>query len=141
MPPPVFKPLPGYTVQGRNGQSCGDTELIADGITIALAIIAVSLRVFVKKSIVRQIHVEDYFVIFALLLAIARWIMYTIREYMKQYSLQHHMLSTLQLCATTNMGNISGTTNYQISTRYMWLAWLSISELWPVAEIEYSGAK
>ena len=93
MPPPVINPLPGYTVQGRNGQSCGQAELVADGTTIAFAITAVSLRVFVKKSIIRQIHMEDYLVLFALLLAIARWIMYIIREYVKKFSPLDHALS------------------------------------------------
>ena len=79
MAPPSLKPLPGYTVQGRNGESSGRDDLVANGVTIGLAIVAVVLRMTFKS--VKKVTVEDYLVILACLLATARTVMYVLRTY------------------------------------------------------------
>lgn len=76
--PPTIKPLPGYTYEGRNGESNGENILVASGITIGFATIAVLLRTYVKARIVSLFGLEDYLVIFALLCAIARFIMFVL---------------------------------------------------------------
>lgn len=81
MPPQQIPPLPGYTVEGIHGASSGPQMLIASGVTLGLAIIALVLRMVVKRFIVHSTSWEDYFASAALLLAIGRTIIFILREY------------------------------------------------------------
>jgi len=65
-------PPPGYTRMGRDGESYGPQILIANGITIAFAIITYTTRMYVKAFMIREIRIEDYLVTLALLGAIGR---------------------------------------------------------------------
>lgn len=81
MPPPKFPPLPGYSVEGIHGESSGPRLLIASGITLACAFVTFTLRMVVKGFIVRSTSWEDYFAGFALLMAIGRMAIFSVREY------------------------------------------------------------
>ena len=63
-------PAPGYTYEGIQGESNRPRKLIANGITLGFAIIAVILRTAVKWFIVPSTSKEDYFAIVALVLAV-----------------------------------------------------------------------
>ena len=55
--------------------------LIASGITLGLAVVALVLRMIVKKFIVHSTSWEDHFASAALLLAIGRTVIFILREY------------------------------------------------------------
>ena len=78
----VEPPAPGYTVQGRDGESCGPAILVANSVTMTFAVIGVVLRMIVKSFIVRKIQWEDYLVVLALLFSIGQMAIYIIRRYL-----------------------------------------------------------
>ncbi len=55
--------------------------LVATGITLGFAVIAVTLRMVVRWFIVPPTSKEDYFAIASLVLAIARTILLILRKY------------------------------------------------------------
>ncbi len=73
--PHKFQAPPGYKIQGVHGQSNGPQTLVASGITLGLAMIAIVLRMVVKCFIVPSVSREDYFALAALLLSVVRTIM------------------------------------------------------------------
>ena len=78
---------PGYTIEGVRGASNGPHMLVASGITLGLAIVAMILRMVVKCFIVSSVSWEDYFAIAALLLSILRTIMLIISVYQDDHLL------------------------------------------------------
>lgn len=75
MPTPTvnpFAPLPGFTKEGIDGPSRGWELNVAAGLTLALAIVAVVLRIITKKCAIGSTNFEDYLAVAGLGLAIAR---------------------------------------------------------------------
>lgn len=70
--PHKFQPPPGYTYEGIHGESNGPRMLIASGLTLGLAFVALVLRMVVKWFIVHSTSLEDYFAITAFALATGR---------------------------------------------------------------------
>jgi hypothetical protein len=81
MPHHKLLPAPGYTYEGIHGASNGPQMLVATGITLGFAVIAVTLRMVVRWFIVPPTSKEDYFAIASLVLAIARTILLILRKY------------------------------------------------------------
>lgn len=75
-----FPPAPGYHYEGLNGPSNGPGMVVATWVTLALAIVAVGLRMSVKWFLLHSTASEDYFAIAALLVSIARTVMLTYGE-------------------------------------------------------------
>ena len=96
--PNKYKPLPGYTYQGRNGESNGPRMLIGTLVTLGFAIVAVVLRMTVRWSMVHSTGWEDYFAVIALVLAIARSVMLSLSEYRER---RHDKLVTECFAVTT----------------------------------------
>ena len=81
MPHHKLLPAPGYTYEGIHGASNGPQMLVATGITLGFAVIAVVLRMVVKWFIVHSTGKEDYFAIVALVLATVRTILLILGKY------------------------------------------------------------
>ena len=88
--PRKLLPPPGYTFEGIHGESNGPRMLIATGITLGLATIAVVLRMIVKQFIVHSTSWEDYFAIAALLLSIGRTAMLSLSKLSERPCLSRH---------------------------------------------------
>ncbi|KAL9024160.1 MAG: hypothetical protein Q9196_006722, partial [Gyalolechia fulgens] len=76
---PQLPPADGFTYKGINGDSNGPRMLVGTWITLSLAIVITLLRMTVKLFFVPPVKLEDYFAIIALLLAIARTALLTMR--------------------------------------------------------------
>ena len=88
--PHKLLPPPGYTYEGIHGESNGPRMLIATGVTLGLAAIAVALRMVVRWFIVHSTGWEDYLAIAALLLSIGRTAMLTLSEGLETSHLGRH---------------------------------------------------
>ena len=83
--PHKLLPAPGYTYEGKHGESNGPHMLLASGITLGLAGLITALRLIVKVYLVRSAKCEDFLALAALLLAIVRTVMLSISKYCKYY--------------------------------------------------------